>query len=39
VYKNLMNVGGYLTFELGATLVLCTFFSPVMSDADELTSC
>lgn len=25
LYKNLMNVGGYLTFELGATLVLCTF--------------
>ncbi|KAH7903082.1 hypothetical protein BJ138DRAFT_1021170, partial [Hygrophoropsis aurantiaca] len=23
VYKNLCNVGGYLTFELGATLILC----------------
>jgi hypothetical protein len=24
VFKNLCNVGGYMTFELGATLVLCT---------------
>ncbi|KAG0699930.1 UbiA prenyltransferase family [Suillus ampliporus] len=27
IFKNLCNVGGYATFELGATLVLCTQLS------------
>ena len=36
IFKNLCNVGGYATFELGATLVLCRSFC-IAGDTVSLT--